>query len=192
MDKAKDDSRPRRSHLLRDAIETIVITLVLFLLLHLAIQNYHVDGSSMQPGLTTDENVIVNKTAYLFQQPARGDVIVFHFPCNPQVDYIKRVIGLPGDTIRTDHEHVWVNGVQLSESYISAPSNPDSKTWTVPANQYYVLGDNRPVSDDSRWWSCTSFVPKDDIVGKAAVVFWPLSNWEVIDTHASTFSQVKP
>jgi signal peptidase I len=103
------------------------------------------------------------------------------------------VIGLPGDTIRTDSEHVWVNGVQLKESYISSPLNGlDQKTWTVPPGKYFVMGDNRPESEDSRWWTCTSFVSKDDIVGKAAVVFWPISNWEVISDHADSFSQIKP
>jgi signal peptidase I len=144
----------------------------------------------MQPGLNTDEYVVVNKVSYLFQAPERGDVIVFHYPKDTTQDYIKRIIGLPGDTVRTDQTHVWVDGVLLNEPYISMPVNPDvtTNTWKIPSGDYFVLGDNRPVSDDSRYWG---FVPKDLIVGKAMFVYWPVSNWQIINTHQSVYVKIK-
>lgn len=179
----------KRTHLVREIVETLVLTIFIFLVIHFVVQSYHVDGTSMQPNLNSSEFVVVNKTAYLFGHPERGDVIVFHYPHNPTDDYIKRVIGLPGDKIRTDFTSVWVNGVQLKETYISAPGNPSAQEWTVPANDYFVMGDNRPVSDDSRSWG---FVPASFIVGKAVAVYWPVPKWEIINTYAPTYSQIKP
>lgn len=179
----------KRSHLAREVIETIVLTLLIFLVIRFLIQSYHIEGPSMQPGLHTNEYVLVNKVSYLFQAPKRGDVIVFHYPLNTTQDYIKRIIGLPGDTVRTDQTHVWVNGVELNEPYISMPFNPDAtKTWKVPPGDYFVLGDNRPVSDDSRYWG---FVPKDLIVGNAMLVYWPFSNWQIINTYQSVYTKIK-
>jgi signal peptidase I len=147
----------------------------------------------MQPGLIDNQYVMVNKMAYWFRNPERGDVIVFHNPQNPNEDLIKRVIGLPGDTIQTDSNRVLVNNVPLDEkSYINAPTNailnPGAKEWQVPPNQYFVLGDNRPVSFDSRY---IGPIPKDYIVGKAIMVFWPLTYVHFIDTHSSVFANIK-
>ena len=179
----------KRSHLAREVVETVVLTLLIFLVIRFLIQSYHVEGPSMQPGLNTDEYVLVNKVSYLFQSPQRGDVIVFHYPKDTTQDFIKRIIGLPGDTIKTDQTHVWVDGVQLNEPYISQPVNPDitSTTWTVPPGDYFVLGDNRPVSDDSRYWG---FVPKSLIVGKAMFVYWPIGEWQIINTHQPVYAKI--
>ena len=178
----------KRSHLAREIIETVALTLIIFLVIRFAIQSYRVSGPSMEPGLNNDEYVIVNKMAYLFHTPERGDVIVFHFPLNTSEDFIKRIIAVPGDTVKVDSTHVWVDGVLLNEPYISAHANPLAETWKVPANEYFVLGDNRPVSDDSRDWG---FVPKDYIVGKAAIVYWPLKNWEFINTYSPVYAAIK-
>jgi signal peptidase I len=143
----------------------------------------------MQPGLKNDEYVLVNKMAYLFHAPERGDVIVFHYPLDTTKDFIKRVIGLPGDTISYTSTTVMVNGVVLNEPYISQKANPLAKNpFVVPANDYFVMGDNRPASDDSRDWG---YVPKSYIVGKAVVVYWPLSRWELINTYQAVFAQIK-
>ena len=139
----------KRSHLMREIIETLALTLLIFLVIRFVIQSYHIEGTSMQPGLQTNEYVFINKEAYLFHTPERGDVIVFHFPRDTTQDFIKRVIGLPGDTIKTDSTHVWVNNTQLREPYISTSLNPSAQTWKVPPNDYFVLGDNRPDSYDS-------------------------------------------
>src|SRR5260221_7398912 len=109
-----------------------------------------IEGPSMESNLNNNQFVLVNKLAYLFHAPERGDVIVFHWPRDTTKDLIKRVIGLPGDTIVTTGETVQVNGVVLKEPYISMPLNPGGKRWVVPPNDYFVLGDNRPVSNDFR------------------------------------------
>jgi len=181
----------KRSHLAREIVETIVLTLVIFIVIRLVVQSYHVEGPSMQPGLNSTDYVVVNQRAYLFHPPQRGDVIVFHYPKDPQnEDFIKRVIGLPGDTIKYDAQHVWVNGVLLNEqAYISSPSNPGAIAGEkVPPGEYFVLGDNRPVSSDSRIWG---YVPKDLIVGKAVIIYWPISKWEFINTYSNVFTQIK-
>jgi len=145
----------------------------------------------MLPGLQSDEYAVVNKMAYLFSPPQRGDVIVFHYPKDQSQDFIKRIIGLPGDVVQIDATHIWVNHVLLQEPYISAainPADPTMQTLTIPPNQYFVLGDNRPTSDDSRYWG---EVPKDLIVGKAILVYWPLSNWQIVDTHSTVYAKIK-
>jgi signal peptidase I, bacterial type len=177
----------KRSQLVREIVEILALTLLIFLIVRFVVQSYHIDGQSMDPGLQNGEFVMVNKTAYLFSPPERGDVIVFHYPHNTQLDYIKRVIGLPGDTVNIDYQHVYVNGKQLNEPYITVPYNHQGAHWTVPANQYFVMGDNRPVSDDSREWG---FVPKDYIIGKAAIVFWPLNAIHFIDTYSDTYKDI--
>lgn len=178
----------RRSHLAREIIETIVLTVVIFVAIHYSVQTFRVDGDSMRPGLTTDDYVLVNKLAYLFHGPSRGDVIVFHYPVNPNEDFIKRVIGLPGDTINVTPNQIIVNGVTLNEkAYISAPMNATPRIFKLQAGEYFVMGDNRPFSSDSRTWGP---VPSNYIIGKATVVFWPLSNWEVIPTYSTVFASV--
>src|SRR5690348_16111178 len=143
---------------------------------------------SMEPTLNNDEYVLVNKAIYLLHPPERGDVIVFHNPTNTSVDFIKRVIGVPGDTVQIDDAHVTINGVQLNEPYISSPIGRVANAWKIPPGRYFVLGDNRPVSDDSRYWGC---VPQDYIVGKAVAIYWPTKNWEFISTYPSVYAQVK-
>jgi signal peptidase I len=177
----------KRSHLVRDILETAALALLIFVVMRFVIQSYHVQGVSMQPTLQSDEYVIVNKMAYTWSTPQRGDVIVFHYPKDQSEDFIKRVIGLPGDIIQLDKTHVIVNGVQLNEPYISIPANPVPSSWTVPAGQYFVLGDNRPASDDSRYWG---YVPKDLIVGKSVVVYWPFSGWQMLNNYSTVYAQI--
>jgi signal peptidase I len=178
----------KRSHLAREIVETVALTILIFLVIHFVIQTYRVEGPSMLPGLTPDEYVLVNKAVYLFHAPERGDVIVFHYPLDTTRDFIKRIIGLPGDTITVDETNVWVNGVKLKEPYISTAANPTGRTWKIPPNVYFVMGDNRPVSDDSRDWGC---VPKDYIVGKAVVVYWPMSSWQLINTYSTVYAAIQ-
>jgi signal peptidase I len=178
----------RSSHLAREIIETFALTLIIFVVIHFTIQNYLVDGTSMQPGLNNNQYVLVNKLAYLFHSPERGDVIVFHWPVDTTKDLIKRVIGVPGDIIVTNRTAVSVNGVLLTEPYISLPANPTGSRWVVPRGDYFVMGDNRLVSDDSRDWG---FVPESYIIGKAVLVYWPINSWHFINTYPSVFSALK-
>jgi len=146
-----------------------------------------VDGTSMLPGLKNNQYVLVNKLAYLFHVPERGDVIVFHWPVDTNKDLLKRLIGVPGDVIVIDNKTVRINGVLLNEPYISAPANPAGNTWVVPPNDYFVMGDNRQVSDDSRDWR---FVPKNYIIGKAVFVYWPLNSWHFINTYQPVYGKI--
>ncbi len=179
----------KSSHLAREIVETLALTLVIFLVIHFTIQNYQVDGTSMESSLHNSQYVLVNKQAYLFQQPARGDVIVFVFPQDTTKDLIKRVIGLPGDTIVTTSSTVQVDGVILNEPYVKVPYNLEGRQWVVPPNNYFVMGDNRQFSDDLRYWG---FVPKSYIIGKAVMIYWPISNWQFINTYSSVFTAIKP
>jgi signal peptidase I len=178
----------RSPHLIREIIETLALTFIIFIVIHFTVQNYMVDGTSMQPGLNNNQYVLVNKLAYLFHAPERGDVIVFHWPVDTTKDLIKRVIGIPGDVIVIDKTTVRVNGVLLTEPYISAPVNPVGIKWVVPSDDYFVMGDNRQVSDDSRDWG---FVPKSYIIGKAVLVYWPINSWQFINTYQSVYSAIQ-
>ncbi len=178
----------KRSHLVRDIVEIVAITVVIFIALRFTIQSYYVNGTAMQPGLKVNEFVLVNKVAYRIQAPQRGDIIVFHYPLDTAKDYIKRIIGLPGDTITMDSTHIQVNGLTLNEPYISAPYNPQAFKLTVPPDHYFVMSDNRVSTDDSRTWGT---VPRNYIIGKAVMVFWPLLNMQFIDTFSSVYQQIK-
>jgi signal peptidase I len=137
---------------------------------------YTVKGPSMEPNFLDSERLIVNKIVYQFGGPKRGDVIVFH--ANPQEDYIKRVIGLPGDTVRVESGKVFVNGQQIDEPYLQNATDkgtggdfPETK---VPAGRLFVLGDHRAVSKDSRDPS-VGFVDMNSVVGRTDIIFWPLT-----------------
>ena len=189
----------RNFRLVLEVLETAVLTLLLFMTIRLTVQNFNVDGPSMQPTLHTNELILVNRAEYLLHAPRRGDVIVFVAPPEPSTDYVKRIIGIPGDTVQIGTDGaVYVNGTHIREPYVTYPGNPcwDSagdpnaypKTWTLKANQYFVLGDNRGDSSDSRCWG---LLPKNNIIGKAALVYWPSSDVHLIPDAAADFATVK-
>ncbi|HEY7975512.1 MAG TPA: signal peptidase I [Ktedonobacterales bacterium] len=182
----------RQQALLREITTTLLITLALFIGLHSSAQAVPLDGPSMQPGLHTDERVLVNSLAYTFRGPQRGDVIVFRPPSAPTERYIKRVIGLPGDTITLTPDQVIVNGVTLDEPYITAAppgesENPEPQTFKLSETQYFVMGDNRTNSEDSRFFGP---ITQHAIIGKAEFVVWPITSFHSIDTYPSVFYQV--
>jgi signal peptidase I len=159
-----------------DIIETLVLAVVLFLGINTVSARVRVDGFSMIPTLKDGEFVLVSKVNYRFGNVERGDIIVFHFPVDPKQELIKRVIGLPGDTIGVQNGTVSVNGQILTEPYIAA-TPAYSGNWTVPDGQLFVLGDNRNDSSDSHSWG---FLPYEKVVGKAVVIYWPPPFWKVI------------
>ena len=167
----------KRYRLVREVIETIVLTVLMFLVIRFAVQNFNIEGHSMEPNLHDQELILVDKWTYLFHPPSRGDVVVFIAPPQPSQDYIKRVIGVPGDVITIQNTTVIVDGVTLKETYVD-PKNQGAtfedrriSKMVVPPNDYFVLGDNRANSSDSRVWG---FVPKQNVIGRAALVYWPL------------------
>ena len=179
----------RQQALLREVTTTLLITIVLFLGLRYSAQAVPLDGPSMQPGLHTNERVLVNSLAYILRQPQRGDVIVFHPPDALTQRYIKRVIGLPGDTVRLTLTNVYINGVKLNESYIAPapygyPENLEPETVHLGPDQFFVMGDNRTNSQDSRYFGP---ITQHEIIGKAEFVVWPLNDIHNIDNYEETF-----
>lgn len=160
-----------------DVLETLILSVVLFFLINVLSARIKVDGSSMEPTLHHGEFILVSKVGYKFGEPQRGDVIVFDFPQNITQEYIKRLIGLPGDQVRIDNGDVYVNDQLVVEPYIqSAPMyNGD---WEVPENTLFVLGDNRNNSSDSHNWG---MVPLENVVGEAVFIYWPPPNWGTIN-----------
>lgn len=160
----------------RDMLETILMAVVLFLLLNAVTSRVRVYNVSMQPTLHEGNLLVVNKLAYKLGEPKRGDIIVFHYQGTLTEDYIKRVIGLPGDTIDIGGGIVRVNGQAITEPYI-AELPGYTGTWKVPEGELFVLGDNRNRSSDSHDWG---FVKQEWVVGKAILVYWPLDDIRVL------------
>ena len=179
--------RPGWVTFLLEVVQTLVLALVLYFLIDSVIARVRVVNISMLPTLQPGEFLMVNKLAYRFGDVQRGDIIVFHYPQNPAEDFIKRVIGVPGDTVVVSQGVVSVNGYALTEPYISdAPAY--NGQWTVPEGQVFVLGDNRNQSSDSHHWGN---VPLENIVGRALVIYWPLQNMEVL-THPIMVQAANP
>lgn len=159
-----------------DVVETLALAGILFLGINAVSARVRVDGFSMIPTLEDGEFVLVSKLNYRFGDVERGDIIVFHYPMDPEQELIKRVIGLPGDTINVQNGIVSVNGQSLEEPYIAA-APAYSGEWMVPDGHLFVLGDNRNDSSDSHSWG---YLPFDKVVGKAVVIYWPPPFWKLI------------
>ena len=161
---------------LLDLVQTLALSVALFLGINAVTARVLVDGFSMRPTLDNGQYVLVNKIAFRSSLPEYGDIVVFHFPVDPNQDFIKRVMGLPGDEISVSDGKMIINGYSLSEPYIAASPAYTGK-WTVPEGQIFVLGDNRNNSSDSHSWGP---VPMENVVGKAITVYWPPSDWQII------------
>lgn len=182
-------ARPKlhRRGFVKEVIETIFLIAAIYALVNLATARFIVEGASMQPNFETGQFLIVSRLNYLFGQPEYGDIVVFHYPNNPDKDYIKRIIGLPGDTVEIRDTRVLVNGEELNEPYINEPCRPlqcKDETWVLADDEYFVMGDNRNHSSDSR-----SFGPvqAEFIVGEALVRYWPPSDWGLV--HRIQYSE---
>ena len=168
--KKPGDKRAGVLGFLIDTFETLLLALLLFLVINGVSSRVRVENISMKPTLQPGNLLLVNKLAYKWGEPKHGDVIVFHYQGSKNDDYIKRLIGLPGDVVTVKNRIVYVNDVGLTEPYIAdLPAYEGS--WTVPENSVFVLGDNRNNSSDSHQWG---FVDMKDIVGKALFIYWPL------------------
>ncbi len=186
----------KRYRLVREVIETAVLTLLMFLVIHSAVQNFNVDGHSMEPNLHDTELILVDKWTYLFHAPTRGDVIVFVAPPAPNEDYVKRIIGVPGDVITINNGAPTVNGVTLKEYYVrpanmgATPEDTAINKMIVPPDDFFVLGDNRMGSSDSRTWG---LLPRKNIIGRAALVYWPFGqdNSGLLPNVSPVFAKVQ-
>jgi len=184
--------------LIWEVLQTVVLTILIFVAVRAIVQNFRVEGASMEPTLHRDQYIVINKVVYsrldgtpvspilgadasptgtpkyVFGGPQRGDIIVFKAPGSPDKDFIKRVMALPGEQVRVSAGNVLINGQKVDEPYIKFHASYDFETRTVPARQYFVLGDNRPNSTDSHLgW----FVPIEDIIGRAWMTYWPPDMW---------------
>jgi len=185
--------RPKDQDMWRFAAElvrtAVIVSVLAYVLRLFVVEPFVVEGSSMAPNFATNDFLIVDKISYRLHDPARGDIIVFKYPYDLSVNYIKRVIGLPGETVRiADNKVTIINkdhpeGEVLQEPYLAStaftalPSSSTKNEFTVPDGNYFVLGDNRPGSSDSRDWG---FLPKEDIIGPVDFQAFPLSQMKVI------------
>lgn len=167
---------------LRETIETVAIALIFYLLIRMVVSNYWVDGNSMEPNLHNGQYVLVDKVSYRFGAPQRGDVIVL-VPPVPDEDYVKRIVGLPGETVEVWQGQVLIDGVVLHEPYTARPPSYAMQAVRVGDGQYFVLGDNRNASSDSHIWG---LLPEDMIVGRAWVIYWPPAAWGTVTRGAPT------
>jgi signal peptidase I len=163
-------------HWARDLVFSVVLAVIVILFLY---QPVKVEGTSMMPTLDDQERIFINKFVYRFSRIDRGDTVVFWFPGDPSKSYIKRVIGVPGDQVEVVHGTVVVNGHALEEDYVPSEFRDDNSmpAKTVPGDQYFVLGDHRSSSNDSRAWG---MVPRRYIYGKAVFIYWPFDKMGVL------------
>ncbi len=161
-----------------DVLEVVVFAVAIFLFVYLLVLRPHkIKGASMQPNYPDSEYLLTEKVSYYFGEPKRGDVVVFKPPVSDEDEFIKRIIGLPGEKVYVSRGKVFINGKELKESYIASDVAtlsgnflPENTEVTVPAGEYFVVGDNRPHSSDSRSWG---YVDKNKISGRAWLVYWP-------------------
>jgi signal peptidase I len=212
---ANDQVGPSARGVVKELLETAVFILLVFLIVRGVVQNFKIEGQSMQPNLHTNQYILVNKIIYFhfdlnaplrllpgqwdpkiiypIRMPRRGDVVVFEYPRDFSKDYIKRVIGLPGETVEIRDGNVYVNNNLLDEPYLQGtpttcrPEDACSRgPVTVPTGSVFVMGDNRPNSSDSREWDT---LPLDRIIGKAWVSYWPTEYWGAIPAPVYATSQ---
>lgn len=198
----------------RELLETALFILLVFFIVRGIVQNFKIEGSSMEPTLHTGQYILVNKLVYFhfdlnaplrllpgqeelpqrilypFHQPRRGDIVVFEYPRDVSKDYIKRVIGLPGDQVEIRDGQVFVNGEELDQPYLQGAATYcvagfacQGGPVTVPAGEIFVMGDNRANSSDSREWGP---LPLDRVVGQAWLIYYPVSDWGLVPHHEYT------
>ena len=193
------------SRVAREIVEAIVLAFIVFIVIQSSARNFKVDGSSMHPTLEGGQYLLVNKLVYFqvdtqrlsriipfwkvdrpsehfaIHPPKRGEVIVFLFPRDPSKDFVKRVIALPGESVELRQGTVYINGGALQEPYLTMPGNSTRPPILLGEKQYYVLGDNRSSSNDSRVWGP---VPEENVLGKVWLVYWPFTELQLLNSAA--------
>ena len=173
-----------------DFLETIVVSLAIFAVVYLFLfQPHQVEGRSMVPNFQNGEYILTDKISYRYHEPERGDVVVFHSPQDARIDFIKRVIGVPGDSVEVRQGYVYLNNQKLEEAFINEPGRVSQGRFLregvvaeIPDGQYAVMGDNRLHSSDSREWGLVS---GEMIVGRAFFRYWPMPAFGVLATTES-------
>jgi signal peptidase I len=187
----------KRSKLIDYGIVAVVAIALALLVQAFIVKPYRIPSESMASTLQPGDRVLVNRVVYRLREPHRGDVLVFRYPEDRNVVFIKRIVGVPGDTLQVREGRLWVNGRLVEEPYVhrtagrrdpTAASVPAAGTtmrepwslahpYTVPAASYFVMGDNRMDSEDSRFWGT---VPRADIIGEGFIVYWPFGRWAAL------------
>ena len=186
----------QRAHLARELVETLLLVGLIFVIVHFTIQSFSISDTAMGDALQPNQSVLVNKQAYLFGGPGRGDVVVLTTdPAKPSTTVARRVVGIPGDTVAVSATEIIVNGTPLNEPFVKIPTgSAENSTLHAPIKlgpgQYFVLADSRIGTDnfDSRGFGP---IPENDIIGKAIMVFWPMSQFHWVDTHSDVYSNIK-
>ena len=190
--------------LAREIMEAVLLALLALLVLQGTVRNFKVEGSSMSPTLEGGQYLVVDQVSYFqldvdrfsriipfwdasdaspkfaFGPPTKGEIIVFRYPQDPSKDFVKRVVGLPGETIEVRSGTVYIDGEDLREPYLQRTDNSNARMLTLGDKEYYVIGDNRRNSNDSRAWG---IVPEENIVGKVWLVYWPWKEVHIVDSH---------
>jgi len=170
--------------LIRDILVMLILAVVISFSIQATIQTSPVIGACMEDSLQrSGQRLLISKVVYHFHEPEQGDIIVFHPPHKPKdaIPYIKRIIGLPGDTIEIRRGVVYINDSLLHEPYVTNSATYTISKFKIPENEYFVLGDNRPVADDSHHgWT----VKREDIIGKAWLSIWPPSRWGLAPNYS--------
>jgi signal peptidase I len=159
---------------------SLLLALIVLGAIFTTLGGFMVDGFSMEPTFYDGQSVIKIKAAYWLGDPRRGDVITFEHPYERH-RLIKRVIALPGEWVEVTRDHVYINDEPLEEPYTQGKNHPTYRRTQVPENSYFVMGDNRSHSTDSRSWG---MLPRENITGKAWLIYWPLSDWHVISGYS--------
>jgi len=169
-DQDKENQGRHWKSVLREIVDTVLLMLLIYVVTRTLVQTFRIEGVSMEPNLHDGQYLIINKLVYHLHPPTRGDVVVFHYPRNPSRDFIKRIIGLPGENVEVRGEHIFINDEELKEPYALHQGNYAWGPQILGEDEYFVLGDNRDSSSDSHTWGP---VPTDAIVGKAWISYWP-------------------
>ncbi|MEW6046971.1 MAG: signal peptidase I [Bacillota bacterium] len=169
---------------LLELVEAVgLATILAVLIIAFVAQSFLVQGQSMEPTLHNGERLLVDKLSYRFRAPRRGEIVVFRVPTDPSRKFIKRIIGVPGDVIEFQGGKVVLNGQVLHETYVQGPTRSDRERQTVPPGRYFVLGDNRANSDDSRF-ADVGFIPREYVIGRAVIVYWPIYRAGLVEVPA--------
>ncbi|MCR5626066.1 MAG: signal peptidase I [Lachnospiraceae bacterium] len=145
---------------------------VAFCINEFIIVNAKVPTASMEPTVMTNDRIVGFRLSYMFEEPKRGDIVIFKFPDNEKILYIKRIIGMPGDTVLVDSGTVFINGEAYEEPYVKVDMRGSFGPYEVPEGHYFMMGDNRNDSADSRYWENT-YLEREKIIGKAIFRYWP-------------------
>jgi signal peptidase I len=175
----------RRPGWLREILDTVVLIGAIYALVNLSSARYMVQGQSMFPNFDDNQVLYVSRLNYMLGQPERMDIVVFHYPLDLAEDYIKRVIGVPGDVVELRDTQVYVNAVPLDEPYINeacAPTSCRDNVWNLGPDEFFVMGDNRNHSSDSRVFGP---VKRELLVGEVLVRYWPPQAWGIVSRIGS-------